>query len=160
MISRLKFLVLLIFVVDLLLLGVIVHYTSWLFLLGFVFISGIIGLWLLNDGFRLYLRKRGSAMNDNLMPVDHFVAGALAHLAAGVLFIVPGVLTDLLALLLLTPARKWLGRFFITSLFGKIFPHLPNQNSSGYSSAEKSAKDEIIDVRVVHSENDEPKNKR
>jgi UPF0716 family protein affecting phage T7 exclusion len=160
MFSRLKFLALLVFVVDLILLGVLVHYTSWLFVLGFVFISGVIGVWLLNDGLRLYMRKSGRAINENEMPVDHFLVGAVAHLAAGVLFIVPGVLTDLMALLLLTPARTWLARFFITSLFGKIFPHFSNQNSSVHSSGEKPAKDEIIDVRVISSDGNEPKNGR
>jgi UPF0716 protein FxsA len=179
MLSRLKLFVLLVFVADLILLGVLVHYTSWLFVLGFVFISGILGVWLLNDGLRLYMRKSGRALNGNAMQVDHFLIGAAAHLAAGVLFIVPGALTDLIALLLLTPMGKRLARIFITSLFGKIFSHLSNGISSNRSSGvcakgdspifddakigtvpEKPAKDEIIDVRVANAGEEEPENGR
>jgi UPF0716 protein FxsA len=150
MLSRIKLLCLLVVVVDLILLGVMVHYTSWLFMLGFVFTSGLIGGWLLNNGLRRYLIKAGSSTPAEGMTGESFLLGAAARLAAGVLFIVPGILTDLLALLLLSPAGKGLVRFFIASLFGKMFPHASNQDYSSDASGETPAKDEIIDVRVVN----------
>ncbi|MGA2798056.1 MAG: FxsA family protein, partial [Thermoguttaceae bacterium] len=79
-----------------------------------------------------------------------FILGAAARLAAGVLFIVPGILTDLMALLLISPAGKRLVQFFVASLFGKMFPHTSIQDYFSGTSGETPAKDEIIDVRVVN----------
>ena len=137
-------------IADLILLGVMVHYTSWLFMLGFVFTSGLIGGWLLNNGLRRYLIKAGSSTPAEGITGESFLFGAAARLAAGVLFIVPGVLTDLVALLLISPVGKGLVRFFIASLLGKMFPYASNQDYSPDASGETPAKDEIIDVRVVN----------
>jgi UPF0716 protein FxsA len=158
MLSRLKLLCLLVVVVDLILLGVMVHYTSWLFMLGFVFTSGIIGGWLLNNGLRIYVSKTGKTMDAGGISGESFLLGAVARLAAGVLFIVPGILTDLVALLLISPAGKRLVRFFIASLFGKMFPRPSNQDYFSDASGETPAKDEIIDVRVVNAGEKEQKN--
>jgi UPF0716 protein FxsA len=147
-------------IMDLVLLGVMVYYTSWLFMLGFVFISGIIGGWLLNDGLRSYMRKTGKSMNAGGISAEVFLLGAASRLAAGVLFIVPGVLTDLMALVLLSPAGKWLVRIIIASMFGEMFPHLSNQDYFSGLSGEKPAKDEIIDVRVMNGGDKEPGNVR
>jgi UPF0716 family protein affecting phage T7 exclusion len=160
MFSRIKLLCLLVVVVDLILLGVMVHYTSWLFMLGFVFTSGIIGGWLLNIGLRKYLRKTGKKVDPSGISGESFLLGAVARLAAGVLFIVPGILTDLVALLLISPAGNWLARFFIASLFGKMFPHPSNQDYFSDASGETPAKDEIIDVRIMNAGKEEPENGR
>jgi UPF0716 family protein affecting phage T7 exclusion len=150
MLSRIKLLCLLVVIADLILLGVMVHYTSWLFMLAFVFASGVIGSWLLNNGLRRYLIKAGSSTPAQGMSGETFLLGAAARLAAGVLFIVPGILTDLAALLLLSPAGKGLVRFFIASLFGKMFSRPLNQDYFSGESGERPAKDEIIDVRIVN----------
>jgi len=145
-------------VVDLILLGVMVHYTSWLFMLAFVFISAAIGGWLLNNGLRRYLSKTGNTMDAGAISGESLLLGAAARLAAGVLFIVPGILTDLMALLLLSPAGKRLVRLFFASLFGKMFPRPSNQDYFSDESGERPAKDEIIDVRVINAGEEEPKN--
>jgi UPF0716 protein FxsA len=150
MLSRIKLLCLLVVVVDLILLSVMAHYTSWLFMLGFVFASGLIGGWLLNNGLRKYVSNSGKTMDAGAISGELFLLGAAARLAAGVLFIVPGVLTDLLALLLISPAGKPLVRFFIASLLGKMFPRPSNHDYFSDASGERPAKDEIIDVRVVN----------
>jgi len=157
MLSRIKLLCLLVVVVDLILLGVMVHYTSWLFMLAFVFISAATGGWLLNNGFYKYGTKLHKASNVDQMPSD-LLLKMLAHFSASILLIVPGVLTDLIALLMISPAGKWLARFFIASLFGKMFAHLSNQDYSSHASGEMPAKDEIIDVRVVDAGKEEPDN--
>ncbi|MGA2059031.1 MAG: FxsA family protein [Thermoguttaceae bacterium] len=157
MLSRIKLLCLSIVVVDLILLGVMVHYTSWLFMLAFVFISAAIGGWLLNNGFYKYGTKLRKASNVDQMPSD-LLLKMLAHFSASVLLIVPGVLTDLIALLMISPAGKRLVRFFIASLFGKMFPHFSNQDYFSHASGETPAKDEIIDVRVVNAGEKEPDN--
>jgi UPF0716 family protein affecting phage T7 exclusion len=158
MLSRIKLLCLLIVVADLILLGVMVHYTSWLFMLGFVFTSGLIGGWLLNNGLHRYLSKTGQTRDAGAISGESFLLGAAARLAAGVLFMVPGVLTDLLALLLISPAGKGLVRFFIASLLGKMFPRPTNQDYFSDISGETLAKDEIIDVRIVNEGDKEPNN--
>jgi len=143
-------------VADLVLLGVLAYYTSWLLVLAFIFISGIIGSRLLKDGLRRYAIKSEQAMNANEMSVENFLLGASARVAAGVLFVVPGVLTDLIALLLLSPAGKWLSRNFFMSLFMGAFPHFSNQEFNSHTPGEKSAKDEVIDVKVKNADCKKP----
>jgi hypothetical protein len=55
MFKMLKPLLLLVFIADVVLLGAMVHYTSWLFMLVFVFASMLLGGWLLNTGVRRYV---------------------------------------------------------------------------------------------------------
>jgi UPF0716 protein FxsA len=144
----LKPLLLLVFIADLVLLGVMVHYTSWLFMLGFVFVSMLLGGWMLNAGVRGYVKKNLRAMKANEMPAESFLLGAVARMAAGMLLIVPGVLTDLLALLLLSPAGKWLTRRSVSTIFTRMLPRCSGDQFDFASTGEMSAKDEIIDVRV------------
>jgi UPF0716 protein FxsA len=148
MLSRLKILLLLIVLVDLALLGVIVYYTSWLLMLGFVFFSFIFGVWLLNDGLRRYAQKNIQAMKSNEISAESFLLGAVNRVAAGTLLIVPGVLTDILALLLISPAGNRLTRKFISTIFARLFPACSRDQFDFDSNAEKPAKDEIIDIRV------------
>jgi UPF0716 protein FxsA len=148
MLSRIKLLALLVFLMDLVLLGVMVHYTSWLFMLGFVFISCLLGGWVLNDGLRQYVRQSEKAMEANQLSGGVFLLGAASRLAAGALLIVPGVLTDILALILLSPVGKRLSRIFIVSLISKTFPQFSQQKFDFDFTNKPPAKDEIIDVQV------------
>lgn len=149
MIPKLKYLILLIFVIDMVLLGVMVHFTSWPFMIAFVLISGLAGGWVLNEGLRNYFRKgQASGVNRNTSAED-FLLGAVARLSAGVLLIVPGVLTDIVALCLLSPAGKWLTKMFFVSLFLMYFPQLGGNQYDYQDGDEKQAKDEIIDVKVI-----------
>lgn len=158
MIYRLKLFALLLLAADFVLLGVIVHYTSWPFMLTFVLLSGIAGGWILNDGLRYYIRNSRTAINDRKMPAEDFMVGAVARFAAGVLLIVPGVLSDILALLLLSPAGKWLTKFCFVSLFIMLAPHFSRNEFNFTSSENKPAKDEIIDVKVVDPDDNKLKN--
>ncbi len=63
----------LIAITDLVLLGVMVHYTSWPFMLSFVFLSAIVGAWLLNDGLRSYLKKAQNTAAAGAMSADVFL---------------------------------------------------------------------------------------
>jgi len=147
-------------IMDLVLLGVMVHYTSWLFMLGFVFISGIVGGWLLNNGLRQYVRKTGKSMNANGISGEAFLLGAASRLAAGALFIVPGILTDLMAILLISPAGKRLTRILVISLFGRMFSSHSNQDQFVRSFGDKPVKDQIIDVKITKADEKEPENGR
>ena len=139
-------------VLDMVLLALMVHYTSWLFMLGFVFISGLTGAWLVNDGLRRYLSKVTRSVSlEGTWGDEVPLLGAAARLAAGALFIVPGVLTDVMALALISPWGKWLVRSLVGSLFAKTFSGFADQGRSVRSNGERPAKDEIIDVRIVDS---------
>jgi UPF0716 family protein affecting phage T7 exclusion len=166
MFPQIKLLFLLVFLADLVLLGVMAHYTSWLFVFGFMFLSFVMGVWVLNEGLGRHVRKRSRALNASELPPQDFLLGTVNRLAAGTLLIVPGVLSDLLALVLLTPAGKWLTRRFFQSLAdGMIkgttpfsFRRKSGQSLDGSfppgfeqsSFTEKPARDEIIDVKVVN----------
>jgi UPF0716 family protein affecting phage T7 exclusion len=158
MISRLKLFALLLFGSDVILLAVMVHYTSWLFMFAFVLFSSVIGGWILNDGLRYYIRNSRISMNDRILSGEDFMIGAVARFAAGILLIVPGVLTDILALLLLSPAGKWLTKVFFVSLFIMLAPRFSHNEFNFSYSENKPAKDEIIDVKVVNPDDNQLKN--
>jgi len=151
---------LLVVIMDLVLLGVMVYYTSWLFMLGFAFISGIVGGWLLNNGLRQYVSKTENSMNASGISGEAFLLGAASRLAAGVLFIVPGILTDLMAILLISPAGKRLVRILVISLFGRMFSSHSNQDQFARSFDDKPVKDQIIDVKITKTDEKEPENGR
>lgn len=154
MLSRLKLFAFLVVAADLLLLGALIHYTSWLFAVLFVFISAAAGVWLLRYELSRYATAMQQALAADQMPsVDHVLA--VCHIWAALLLIAPGVLTDLMALVLLSPAGKWLARVFVASLLTELFPSLFRGDYAAGSAGEKQAKDEIIDVRVIDSKEDD-----
>jgi UPF0716 protein FxsA len=150
MLARIRLLCILTVVLDMLLLALMVHYTSWLCMLGFVSVSGLIGAWLIHNGAGGYLRKAArSASCGRTGGGEVPLLGAAARLVAGVLFIVPGVLTDIMGLVLISPWGKWLLKSMVESLSGKMLSRFADRGRSARANEEKSAKDEIIDVRVV-----------
>jgi UPF0716 protein FxsA len=141
----LRLLALLVSAADLTLLVVMLHYTSWLLLMGFVVASAVVGGLVLRGSVPRFVAEfeRGNATSDAL--IDATVS-TMARLVAGALFIVPGILSDILALLLLFPA----GRRLVFFLFGvRLKEMLTYHMGSDASRApgDKSAKGEIIDVR-------------
>jgi UPF0716 family protein affecting phage T7 exclusion len=76
---------------------------------------------------------------------------AIVRFAAGVLLIVPGVLTDLVALLLFTPLGIWLALTIFLYVIDAPLP-LPSFRNPKPSSKNIPAKDEIIDVQVKKEE--------
>jgi UPF0716 family protein affecting phage T7 exclusion len=154
MLSSLKYIILLVFLADLVLLGVMVHFTSWPFTIAFVLLSGIIGGWVVNDGFRNYIRKGQLSVNARNMSAQDFMIGAMARLAAGMLLIVPGVLTDIVALCLLSPAGKWLTKVLFASLFIMIAPRFQLNPFDFQPTDDEAPKDEIIDVKIINSDVD------
>lgn len=149
MITKLKYLLLLIFLLDLVLLGVLVHFTSWPFTIAFVLISGLLGSWVLKEGLRNFFKRSQISIANQAVSAEDVMLGALARLAAGVLLIVPGVLTDIAALCLLSPAGKWLTKVFIVSLFMILFPKLAQNNFQYQYYDQKPPEDQIIDVKVI-----------
>lgn len=70
-----------------------------------VIITGFAGAWLARmEGMNTMLRVRAS-MQQGIMPAEELI-DALIIFAAGVVLITPGLITDLLGLLLLWPATR------------------------------------------------------
>jgi UPF0716 family protein affecting phage T7 exclusion len=149
MLSRIRLLCLLIVVLDTVLLALMIHYTSWLFMLSFVFISGLVGAWLIGGVGRHLRRFAGPLPPARANSSELQLWGLAARLFAGVLFIVPGVLTDIMALMLISPWGKWLVRSLAGALSAKIISGFAARGYSVHLNGEMPVKDQIIDVRVV-----------
>ena len=150
MFLRIKILCLLTFAAEIVLLGAMVYYTSWRFLLGYLILSALAGLWVLQSGLTRHSKEAWLSLQEGESPAEPLF-NAIVRFAAGVLLIVPGVLTDLVALLLFTPLGIWLAGmvlFYVIDL-PMPFPSFRKQKSS---SKNIPAKDEIIDVQVKKEE--------
>ncbi len=134
-------------VVDLVLLIWIGRHASLGFALILVAGGAVAGTALLRRVSRVSLRTMQTDLGSGQAPLA--AAGkTLSLLVAGILLIVPGVLTDLLALVLLVPlGRRLLGLWLVTRLRG----HIEVRGFSAFddNSSEPAAHDRIIDVRVV-----------
>jgi UPF0716 protein FxsA len=141
MLSRLLFLLILVPLADLLGLLWIAQQTSAMFAFLLVISSGVAGVAILRwQGFRTGLAAR-EQMRSGQMPAAALFDGLLMTVA-GLLLIVPGVMTDVCGLvLLLPPVRRWLrsfiGRRFQMHVFGP---------------GGMPARDTIIDSHVIDSQ--------
>ena len=119
--------------------------TSWELVLAWVIGTALVGLGLLrHTGIRCaWEARRRLAHGESLG--DHLV-NCLLLLLAGVLLVLPGVITDLTGLILwLPPVRRATRQWFYRSLQARLFPHTP---------ADPAARpgDRIIDVRVIEKD--------
>ncbi len=79
-----------------------------------VFGTGILGAYLARlEGFRLLRRIQGE-MESGVMPAEPLLDGLLV-LAAGIVLITPGLLTDIVGLLLLIPWTRYPVKAFVRS---------------------------------------------
>lgn len=108
MLPRLLILFLLASLVELALLFGLADVFSWRFSLFLVVATAALGGWLAwTQGWRAWLRIRDDLTAGRMPAVALFDAALI--LAAGVLLVIPGVLTDLVGILLLIPAcRRWI----------------------------------------------------
>jgi UPF0716 family protein affecting phage T7 exclusion len=148
-------LVLLLFA-DLALLAWIGRHTSGTFVLAIVIASGAAGVTLLRSATRRHLRAVEANLRAGRSPGES-VQAALATLAAAILLIVPGVLTDMLALVLLVPitrrvaggwlSDRWAGRSALRGFAG---------SAEGIHDA--AGRDRVIDARAVEPPRETPEN--
>jgi UPF0716 protein FxsA len=128
--------------VELALLLWLAQQTSWELVLAWVIGTALVGLGLIrHTGVRCaWEARRRMAQGESLG--DHLV-NCLLLLIAGVLLVLPGVITDLTGLILwLPPVRRAVRQWFYRSLQTRLFPNAPaDQNAR--------PKDCIIDVRVI-----------
>lgn len=151
MILRLFLLLTVVPLVELWLLVVIAQRTSILATIAGVIFMGAAGTWLAqHQGFRVW-RRLHEELAAGKAPADSLWDGLLI-LIASVLLIAPGVLTDVVGILLLLPptraiARGWLKR--------RVPVHsLGNASSQGWTTSAEfwetpRARDTVIDVKVI-----------
>jgi len=84
---------------------------GWWPMLGITLLGGILGVSLAKRQGRRVFRDWQAALSSGQSPAAGALEGMLV-LASGALFLLPGVLTDVLGLLLLlAPVRKWLAQY-------------------------------------------------
>lgn len=112
-----------------------------LVVLGFVVGAGVLGAWLARrQGFQT-LRRISADLEAGRAPAESLLDGLLVFIAA-VLLVVPGLLTDLVAIVFLFPPSRRL----VKSLLGRRM-----QFRAAAGGHARFAHDEIIDVKVIEA---------
>jgi UPF0716 protein FxsA len=130
-------------VVEIALLVWIGMQTSVLFVLGLVIGTGILGAGLARYQGLQTLRRISADLESGRMPGESLVDGLLVLLAA-FLLILPGVLSDLVAIALLFPPTRWALKGFVRRRLQARMVAI-RYGRAGFDA------DQIIDVRVVES---------
>jgi UPF0716 protein FxsA len=140
--------------VEILILVKIGMLTSFWVPIAIVIVTGVVGSALARrEGWKVLERMREDVRTGQ-MPADSLIDGFLV-LLAGVLFVLPGVLTDIVGILLLFPpsrslVKRWVAAWFKRNVelhVGRIGgSYWPN---SGSPTAPEH--DKIIDARVISS---------
>jgi UPF0716 protein FxsA len=138
---RLLLLFTLIPLVELALLFWISEQTGWLFTLGLVIVTGVVGATLARQqGLRCWLEVQRQ-MAEGQLPAEPILDG-LMLLVAGAVLITPGVLTDLVGFaLLVPPVRKLVRRYLAARFRSRVVVHRP-QDFAGPPTED----DDVIDV--------------
>ncbi|REK07433.1 MAG: FxsA family protein [Planctomycetota bacterium] len=153
MLGRILLLLILLPAIEIVFLVWVASKTSVLLVLLMLVGAGLLGAFLARQQGLRTMQRISNEVSAGRMPGDAMIDGVLVSLAA-VLLILPGFLSDVVALLLLfPPSRSWLksvarGRIrarIMTSYNGQV--HTFDSAAGGRS----SARDEIIDVKVIES---------
>ena len=106
--------------VELCLVLLLGQYVGIVWTIIFIIGTGILGTWLARtQGISTYQRIQ-QELSQGRMPTDSLIDGALI-LLAGVLLITPGVLTDLVGILLMVPPTRILFRRWLIAWFKRNF---------------------------------------
>jgi UPF0716 protein FxsA len=160
MLARLLLLFTVVPLVELALLLWLGYETHWTWAVLSVLVTGLAGAWLMQHQGLRTVRRIQQDLSAGRMPGDALQDAALV-LAAGVLLLTPGVLTDLAALVLLVPwtrqgVKKLLARWLRARfrLAAGPFPSAPADPYAG----PRPPRDRVIDVRVLdpHATSDHP----
>jgi UPF0716 protein FxsA len=119
--------------------------TSWQFVLAWLLTAAGLGLWVLRSQGSLGAVRIRKALERGQAPGGALADSALVYLA-GVLLVIPGVISDAIAILLLLPltrrAIKW---YFARRLLGSNFAQSFQRAGSGPTFDH----DQVIDARVI-----------
>lgn len=117
--------------VELVILLRISEWLSWQSTVVLILVTGIVGAWLARrEGLKALARIR-TDLASGAMPAGAVVDGALI-LAAGLVLVTPGLLTDLCGFaLLIPPFRRWVGRRLVEA-FRKRFTVVHHQQHNAF----------------------------
>jgi UPF0716 protein FxsA len=141
--TRLFLLLALLPVVEIVVLVWIATKTSPLFVFGLIIGTGVLGAWLARHQGLQSLRRIQAEVAAGRMPAEALVDGMLV-LVAAVLLIIPGLLSDVMAIALLFPPSR-------NVLKGLVRRRLRMRVVTMHSVPTASGHDEIIDVKVIDS---------
>ena len=148
MLLRLLLLLTVVPLVELVLLLWLASVTGWLLTVLLVLGTGVVGAFLArHEGLRC-LRRAQRQVAEGQLPGDALLDGVMI-LAAGVLLVTPGMLTDLLGFALLLPPFRRLVKRRIKYRFEarlRVFTHDGRPRPTG----EPPSRDKIIDVQIVY----------
>jgi UPF0716 protein FxsA len=141
--SRLFLLFTLLPIVEIVLLVWLADKTSVPFVLGLVVVTGLVGVALVRYQGWVSMRRISADLERGKMPAEPLVDGVLVLLAAALL-ILPGVLSDALAIaLLFPPTRRLVKALFRRGFQARVVRIVPTDHGFDVPA------DRIIDVRVV-----------
>jgi UPF0716 protein FxsA len=153
MFAYLFLLVILLPIVEILVLVKIGQMTEWWVPILWVVAAGFVGLAVVRrEGLRAFTRVREDTRSGRT-PADQVVDGLL-RLFAGLLLIVPGVLTDVAAVVLLIPPLRQLIKRGVTAWMRRHVEVRISTLTAGFPPSAmppSTRKDEIIDARVISS---------
>ena len=144
MFLRLLILLTLVPLVEVVILFRIAAWLEWGPTIGLVVVTGVLGAWLARREGLKALQRIQADLNAGVMPAGAIVNGVLI-LAAGLVLVTPGVLTDLCGFgLLIPPIRAWVQRR-LTEAFKKRIVVMRRTDTEPY-----------IDVEATGTDADEP----
>ena len=143
MLARLFLLITLLPILEVILLIWLAGKTSWWFVLALVIGAGMLGAALArHQGFRA-MRRISAEIEQGRMPAEPLVDGVLV-LVAGVLLVLPGLISDVAAIVLLfPPTRRLVKAAFRSRVKARVVRIVPHGEDF------EPPRDRIIDIRVV-----------
>jgi UPF0716 protein FxsA len=135
--------------VDLGLLGWVAAETSWVWVLAWVIGTGIAGAVVTRRAAARSRQRIFNALAQGELPTTQ-VLDDLLLMVAGVLLFCPGLLGDLVGLLLLVPALRPLAKGWVVARLGARFFHWPAPDAA------EPQHDKIVDVQVIDVEHRTP----
>jgi UPF0716 protein FxsA len=148
MLARLVLLFTLLPIIEIAVLVWIAGHTSLAFVLCLVVATGVLGAWLVRYQSWQTLRKISAELDAGRMPAESMLDGLLVLIAA-LLLIMPGVLSDAVAILLLFPPTRSLLKSFVRR-------RLQARVVRTYGQSAEPVPERIIDVRVVERSPNQP----
>jgi UPF0716 protein FxsA len=148
MFLRLLLLLTVVPLVELVILVRLAHRFSWQATVALVIVTGILGAWLARrEGLKALVRIQ-TDLAQGVPPVAAVVDGALI-LAAGLVLVTPGILTDLCGFaLLIPPIRRWVRRR-LSEAFRKRIVVIRDEPDASFIDVEATAQD----GNAVHDDN-------
>jgi UPF0716 protein FxsA len=149
--ARLFLLLTLLPLVEIVVLAWIGSKTSWAAVAGLVLGTGLAGAWIVRrQGWRT-MRRIQADLDAGRMPAAAMFDGVLVFIA-GLLLIMPGVLSDVAAMLLLLPiTRNLVKRYLLYRFSRQAVGSFTSFRTGTAGQRDEIRRDQIIDVRVIES---------